>query len=106
MDSTPLWVPLVVAVIGVLGTLSAGVTGVLITQRQTERREKVTWDRERELEGSRWAREDQARTFDHRRETYADFYAALMEMARTVHDFGYEISAESELPLDWQLATF
>jgi hypothetical protein len=64
MGTTPLWVPLVVAVIGLVATI----VGVIITQRRSDRREKIAWERERERERERWAREDAARTFELRRE--------------------------------------
>jgi hypothetical protein len=81
-------VPLVVAVLGVLGTVVAGVIGVVITQRWSDRREAKTaererqreqerWERERERERERWAREDVARTFDRRSASYLDFYSAV-----------------------------
>jgi len=50
-------VPLVVAVLGVLGTIVAGVTGVVITQRWSDRREVRTAERDREREQERWERE-------------------------------------------------
>lgn len=60
--------PLVVAAIGVTGTLVGGVTGGLVTQRWADRREDRAWTREHERERERWLREDEARTFEHRRE--------------------------------------
>ncbi len=62
MGTTPLWVPLVVAVIGLVATIVGTIVGVIITQRRSDRREKIAWERER------WAREDAARTFELRRE--------------------------------------
>lgn len=54
MSSTPLWVPLVVAALAVLGTLG----GVYVTQRRSDRREAIAWIREPQRERERWARED------------------------------------------------
>jgi hypothetical protein len=102
MSSTPLWVPLVVAGIGVAGTLTAGIAGGLIAQRWSDRREASAWARERERERERWAREDDARTFEHRRQAYADFYEAVKALARTAYDHGYGFTEEPELPEGWQ----
>jgi hypothetical protein len=96
----------VVAVIGVLGTLSGGIAGVLITQRRSDRRDDKTWERERARERERWSREDEARTFDHRRESYVDFYDSLKVMARAAYDKGYGFHEEPELPDDWHTPTF
>jgi hypothetical protein len=75
--TTPLWVPLVVAVLGLLGTGGAAIAGVLITQRRSDEREKIAWERERDRERDRWAREDAARTFELRRENYVALYEAV-----------------------------
>lgn len=72
MSQTPLWVPLVVAGLGLLGAVCGTIVGVLITQRRSDRREQVAWNRERERERERWAREDAMRTFEHR--AYERFY--------------------------------
>lgn len=109
MSETPLWVPLVVAGLGVLGAVCGTLAGVLITQRRSDRREEVVWERERERERHRWAREDALRTFDHRRSAYEAFYESLREMAETVYDHGLGLSPESEdgkLPEGWQRVTF
>ncbi len=39
MNTTPLWVPLVVAAMGLVGTVAGTVGGVLITQLMAKRRE-------------------------------------------------------------------
>jgi hypothetical protein len=75
-------VPLIVAGLAALGTLA----GVLVTQRWSDRREAITWARERQREQERWAREDEARTFEHRREVYLDFYVAVKAMARKARE--------------------
>jgi hypothetical protein len=59
MGTTPLWVPLAVAVIAVLGTIS----GVVFTQ---------VWNSH--LEERRSVREDLNRTYEHRRTAYVEFY--------------------------------
>lgn len=102
VSSTPLWVPLAVAGLGVLGTLAGGVVGGAITQRRADRREGKAWARDREREHERWAREDEARTFEHRREAYIDFYAAVKALARKAYGHGYGFTDEPELPEGWQ----
>lgn len=101
MSTTPLWVPLVVAGIGVAGTLTAGIAGGLITQRWADKHEDRAWARERERERERWAREDEARTFEHRREVFEDFYEAVRGLARRAYDHGYGFDGTPELPFDW-----
>lgn len=95
--STPLWLPLASAGIAVVGTLSGG----LVTQRWSDRRDDKTWQRERAREQQRWVREDQARTFEHRREVFEDFYQAVKALARRSYDHGYGFDGTPELPFDW-----
>lgn len=103
MNTTPLWVPLVVAGIAVLGTLSGAIAGTVITQRQANRREDKTWAREREQKRESWAREDEARTFENRREAYTNFYEALQAMARMAYARGM---LNEDLPDDWYSEAF
>lgn len=106
MSTTPLWVPLVVAGIGVVGTLTAGIAAGLITHRWANEREDRAWAREREREQERWAREDEARTFEHRREVFEDFYEAVKALARRAYDHGYGFDNTPELPFDWHTDAF
>jgi hypothetical protein len=99
-------VPLVVAGIGVAGTLTAGIAGGLITHRWANEREDRSWARERERERERWAREDEARTFEHRREVCEDFYEAVRALARRAYDHGYGFDDTPELPFDWHADAF
>jgi hypothetical protein len=85
VTSTPVWVPLVVAGIGVAGTLTAGTAAAVMTRRWSDRREDHAWLRQREREHDQWAREDEARTFEHRRKAYIDFYVAVKALARTAY---------------------
>jgi hypothetical protein len=112
VNSIPLWVPLVVAGIGLLGTIIGTIAGVLITQRRSDRREHDAWEREREREWERWAREDLLRNFEARRDALVDFYETLREMARTAYDHGMGLSdpprppheeEEGELPFEWNM---
>jgi len=101
VSSTPLWVPLVVAGIGVAGTLAAGVAGGLIAQRWATQREETAWTRERARERERWSREDESRTFELRREVFEEFYQAVKALARRAYDHGYGFDGTPELPFDW-----
>jgi hypothetical protein len=101
-----LWVPLVVAGIGVAGTLIAGISGGLIAQRWASHREEHAWAREREREQQRWAREDEARTFELRREVFEEFYQAVKALARRAYDHGYGFDNTPELPFDWHADAF
>ena len=97
MSSTPLWLPLASAGIAVLGTLAGG----LIIQRWADRRDDKTWRRERAREQQHWVREDHARTFEHRREVFEDFYEAVKALARRAYDHGYGFDDTPDLPFDW-----
>lgn len=88
---------------GLAGTTTAGIAGVLITQRRSDRREEKNWQRERERERERWTREDAERTFEQRRDAYADFYESLREMTKAVYDHGM---GRAELPSEWNFPTF
>jgi hypothetical protein len=101
VSSTPLWVPLVVAGIGVAGTLTAGIAGAFMAQRWARQREEKAWGRERARERARWAREDEARTFELRREVFEEFYQAVKALARQAYDHGYGFDDSPELPSDW-----
>jgi hypothetical protein len=100
MNSTPLWVPLLVAALGVVSTL----VGIVVTQIMANRRERATWTRELGREQARWAREDQALTFEHRRTAYVEFYESLRKMMLRVYDHGMGLSDDegAELPWGWQ----
>jgi hypothetical protein len=107
MSTTPLWVPLLVAGLGIVGTVAGTVSGVVLTQRQAARRDALSWDRERKREEQRWAREDLARTFEHRRDAYVEFYESLRDMAFMIYNHGMGLCERpdggDELPSDFQL---
>ena len=88
----------VVAGLALLSTLA----GVLVTQRWSGRREDKAWDRERQRERERWAGEDEARTFEHRRVAYETFYVAVKALARKAYEHGFGLIDEEELPEGWQ----
>jgi hypothetical protein len=105
VNTTPLWVPLVVAALGLAATL----VGVMITQRRADKREAVAWEREQERERARWSREDAAQTFEHRRIAYVSFYHAVSEMGESIHRHHAAVQNEnmpvdSHLPEGWQSA--
>jgi hypothetical protein len=104
--TTPLWVPLLIAAIGVAGTLIAGISGTLIAQRWADQRDDKTWAREREREQERWRRKDEARTFEHRREAFEECYQAVKALARRAYNHGYGFDGTPELPFDWNADAF
>jgi hypothetical protein len=87
MNTTPLWVPLAVALVGLLGTAGGAIGGVLITQRRADKREADAWERELERERARWGREDAARTFEQRRAAYIDFYQANAHTPELISEY-------------------
>lgn len=107
--------PIIVGLLGLLGTAGGAITGAIITQRRSDRRETLAWERERERERERWAREDAARTFDLRLERYE---ALLQAIDNVIRDYvkvlndrlnpsldggsvdGYEFSREKEAAFD------
>jgi hypothetical protein len=76
------------------------ITGVVISQRQSDAREKAAWQRERERERERWAREDAARTFDMRRERYVAYYGAADRYFEALFDRYRGLSFEDSDSLD------
>ena len=106
VGTTPLWVPLLVAVLGLIGTGGGALAGALITQRRSDRRETAAWTRERARERELWAREDTLRNFEQRRDSYVEFYATLREMARTAYDHGMGLSEPDELAFEWNRAPY
>ena len=99
---TPLWVPLFVAGLGLLGTIAGTVTGVVLTQRQATRREALARQHERKRQQEQWTREDGLRTFDQRRTAYIEFYESLRDTGLVVYYYGRG-RGESALPPDFQL---
>jgi len=105
-STAPLWVPLLVAAIGVIGTLVAGIAGTVIAQRWANQRDDKTWARERLREQERWRREDETRTFEHRREAFEECYQAVKALAKRAYDHGYGFDDTPELPFDWNSDAF
>jgi hypothetical protein len=94
------WLSIVLALTTVLGTLG----GVIITQRASVRRDKEQWERTREMERDRWAREDALRTFEQQRSCYIEFEEHLRSAALDVYHTGY--GPASRLDDDWKAATY
>jgi hypothetical protein len=97
---TPIWVTLLVAILGLIGTAGGAITGVVITQQRSEDREKAAWHRERERERERWVREDAARTFDLRRDQYVAFYGAADRYFEALFDRYRALPIEDSKSLD------
>lgn len=104
MNSTPLWVPLLVAALGLLGAIAGTLIGVIVTQRMANKREHESWERETARERERWQREDEALTFEHRRVAYVEFFEALRKMQVRVEWHAMKLAGEehAELEDDWQ----
>jgi hypothetical protein len=89
-----------------VGGLTAGATiiAVLITQNASKQRESVQWEREREKDRQKRAREDTLRTYEERRRCYLDFEERLTSAALAVHNRMY--SSELDIDAEWQLSAF
>jgi hypothetical protein len=106
MGTTPLWVPLVVAGIAVIGTLA----GVIFTQVWNSRLEERRSARERDRLREAQAREDMNRTYDHRRAAYVDFLQELDRLMNLLHPSNrepitYGDPVYDELSNRWTLIT-
>jgi hypothetical protein len=78
-NQVPLWVPIVVALVGF--------TGVLAAQMIANRRDDKRWDRELHREDQRWAREQESRAearSDKRRQELADAIAGYASSASSL----------------------
>ena len=87
-STTPLWVPLAVAGLGITGTLF----GVFLTQRQANKSDALVWERNQQ----QWDRDDALRTFDHRRDAYVAFYEAVTDMTLAIYNHGIGKSAKPD----------
>ena len=86
MASTPLWVPLAVAGVGVLGTLSA----VFFTQAWSAKLEGERWERDRDAEEKRLIQTV-------KREAYAEFLRSISaSYAQAKSEAEYHAQAKSE----------
>lgn len=87
-----MWAVLVVAGLGVLGTLAAAViTQILSGRRETRQwerqraHERERWDRERDERREQWEREDHARWHQERLPLYTELLKRIEEWAEVVH---------------------
>lgn len=80
--TTSTWVPLLIAALGVLATL----TGVIFTQLWNSRLETRRWEREHNRQRAVDSRDDRNRTYEHRREAYVDFLRDLERLRRAYTD--------------------
>ena len=82
----PWWLTLVVAGLGLVGTVTAGLGGVIITQRASDRREEAARNAQTERERELWRREDKQRQEDRRKDTDEQRVAAYLALLNAVHD--------------------
>lgn len=72
-SGVPLWVPLLVGFLGLLGVLYTQWRSDIREQRardQARQREQEQWDRQERQQREQWDREDAARSYEQRGETY------------------------------------
>jgi hypothetical protein len=89
------------------GLVAGGLTlsGVWLTQRRSDKREALAWTRQRKREEEVWAREDAARSYEHRREAYAAFskqWNTHLARAESAVTRGREIESD----VDWTSEVF
>lgn len=90
MATTPVWVSLVVAFLGL--------AGIVLTQYLANRREDIRWQREGQREQTRWTHEDAARSHERAQQRLADSY---LEVLRLVEREGQWIEASIT---NWKIA--
>lgn len=88
--------------------LVSTVVGIVVTQTMANRRERESWRRDTNREQQRWEREDQARTFEHRRVAYVEFFEALRRMQLAAYNHGMGLTAwdTREMPEGWHTEAF
>src|SRR3954471_11393191 len=86
----PTWTVLVVAFLGVAGTLGAAIFTQAWSARREDRRwrqekeaDERRWQRERQDRAEQWRREDQLRAKQERQQVYVDFLQAVAKWAST-----------------------
>lgn len=91
VSSSPSWLPLAVALVGVSGTLAASILSQRWSWRLEDRRwqrqqdaEEARWKREREDRLAQWEREDRARWLADRRDNYAAALAQYHSLVKAL----------------------
>ncbi|MEU8164138.1 hypothetical protein ACIP95_21870 [Micromonospora parva] len=109
--STPLWVPLAVAIVGVAGTLGATVFSQFWSRKMDERRwrrereaENVRWTRERDERAAQWEREDRARWLADRRDGYAASLADYHTLTKAIDRVYREVKRRNSRASDDELS--
>jgi hypothetical protein len=75
-SGVPLWVPLLVGLLGLLGVLYTQWRSDVREQRtrnEARQREQEQWDRQERQQREQWAREDATRSYEQRRDAYLRF---------------------------------
>lgn len=104
MSSTPLWVTLVIAALGLAASVIGSIGGVIMAQRRADQREELQWRRDRERDRDVKAREDALRTFEQRRASYVDFEESLRSTAQAIWDAGHGTGPQLEKA--WHLSAY
>jgi hypothetical protein len=81
-NGTSAWIPLLIAVLGLISTLA----GVIFTQLWNSRLETRRWQREHNRQHEVDSREDKNRTYEHKREAYVDFLRDMERLRRAYTD--------------------
>ncbi len=110
------WVPLVTAGVGLLTGIGAAMGTAILTQRRTDRREDVRWQREREDRQEQWQREqrdrqeqwqreDSLRWLQYRQAAYARLTTALFQWDAELGSAGKRRKADAlageRTQVDW-----
>lgn len=100
----PTWTVLVVALVGVAGTLGAAIFSQIWSARREDRRwrqeqraEQLRWQREQQERREQWLREDRLRAGQHREEAYAQFLVDVAKWASA----GYTVLGNLDQPDGW-----
>ena len=114
--ATTVWVPLVTAGVGLIAGIGAAMGTAILTQRRTDRREDVRWQREREDRQEQWRRErqdrqeqwqreDSLRWLQHRQAAYARLTTALFQWDAELRSVGERRQADApvseQTQVDW-----
>lgn len=93
-STTPLWVPIAIAAVGVVGTLLSPIVTMLLAQRA----ERIRRAEDRTDRSGVWQREDSQRWLEHRREAHRSFLAASYELRLALFARGRSGTPRADLP--------